>query len=72
MRYNQLESVLKVDDKSSSTIQQRLKNNLVFTQAKTSDTIKSNLLEKESVLWFGKLPPDLSLSTRARGDCLGV
>jgi ubiquinol-cytochrome c reductase cytochrome c1 subunit len=67
MRYNQLESVLKVDDKSSSTIQQRLKNNLVFTQAKTSDTIKSNLLEKESVLWFGKLPPDLSLSTRARG-----
>lgn len=66
MSYNQLGVALKADDKSSSAIQQRLKNNLVFTQAKTSDTIKSNLLEKESVLWFGRPPPDLSLSIRAR------
>jgi ubiquinol-cytochrome c reductase cytochrome c1 subunit len=66
MRYNQLGADLKIDDKPNSTTQQRLKNNLVFTQARTSDTIKSNLRKKESLLWFGKPPPDLSLSIRAR------
>lgn len=66
MRYNRLGFDLKIDDKSNSTNQPRLKDNLVFTQAKTSDTIKSNLPKKESLLWFGKLPPDLSLVIRAR------
>lgn len=66
MRYNRLGVDLKLDDKSNLTTQQRLKNNLVFTQAKTSDTIKSNLPKKESSLWFGRPPPDLSLSIRAR------
>lgn len=66
MRYNRLGADLHIDDGFSSTTQQRLKNNLVFTQAKTSDVIKSNLHKKESLLWFGKPPPDLSLSIRAR------
>lgn len=66
MRYNRLGVDLKIDDKFNSATQPRLKENLIFTQAKTSDTIKSNLHEKESLLWFGKLPPDLSLSIRAR------
>lgn len=66
MRYNRLGVDLKIDDKPNLTTQQRLKNNLVFTQAKTSDTIKSNLSKKESLLWFGMPPPDLSLSIRAR------
>jgi ubiquinol-cytochrome c reductase cytochrome c1 subunit len=66
MRYNRLGVDLKIDDKPNSSAQQRLKDNLVFTQAKTSDTIKSSLDKKESLLWFGKTPPDLSLSIRAR------
>lgn len=66
MRYNRLGTDLKIDDKSNSSTQQRLKNNLVFAQAKTSDTIKSNLNKKEGLAWFGKPPPDLSLSIRAR------
>lgn len=66
MRYNRLGDDLKIDNKSNSTTQQRLKNNLIFTQAKTSDTIKSNLHKKESLLWFGRPPPDLSLSIRTR------
>ncbi|MDD5161598.1 MAG: cytochrome c1 [Candidatus Rickettsiella isopodorum] len=66
MRYNRLGVDLNIDDPSNSAPQQRLKDNLVFTQAKTSDTIKSSLHKKESLLWFGKPPPDLSLSIRAR------
>ncbi|MGC1854273.1 MAG: cytochrome c1 [Candidatus Aquirickettsiella sp.] len=66
MRYNRLGVDLKIDDQFSSSTQQRLKDNLVFTQAKTSDTIKSNLHKKEGLAWFGKPPPDLSLSIRAR------
>lgn len=66
MSYNRLGVDLKIDDKLNSSTQQRLKDNLVFTQAKTSDTIKSNLEKKEGVVWFGKPPPDLSLSIRAR------
>lgn len=66
MRYNRLGVDLKIDDRPNSDIQQRLKNNLIFTQAKTSDTIKSNLYKKDSLLWFGKPPPDLSLSIQAR------
>ncbi|WP_342219902.1 cytochrome c1 [Rickettsiella endosymbiont of Miltochrista miniata] len=67
MSYNRLGIDLQIADKfNSSTQQQRLKDNLVFTQAKTSDTIKSNLQKKEGSIWFGKPPPDLSLSIRAR------
>ena len=66
MRYNRLGVDLKIEDKFDSSTQQRLKDNLVFTQAKTSDTIKSNLRKEESLRWFGKPPPDLSLSIRAR------
>lgn len=65
MRYNRLGVDLEIDDNPTLS-QQRLKNNLIFTQAKTGDTIKSNLHKKESLLWFGKTPPDLSLSIRAR------
>ena len=65
MRYNQLGVDLKIDDMSNS-IQPRLKENLIFTQAKTSDKIKSSLNKEDGLLWFGKLPPDLSLSIRAR------
>lgn len=66
MSYNRLGIDLQIDGKFNSSNQQRLKDNLVFTQAKTSDTIKSNLQKKEGFLWFGKPPPDLSLSIRAR------
>ncbi len=66
MRYNQLGYDLQIADRFNSATQQRLKDNLVFAQGKTSDTIKSNFPKKESLLWFGRLPPDLSLTIRAR------
>lgn len=66
MRYNRLAVDLKIIDKSNPATIQRLKENLVFNQAKISDTVKSSLQEKEASQWFGKLPPDLTLSVRAR------
>jgi ubiquinol-cytochrome c reductase cytochrome c1 subunit len=68
LRYNRLGVDLKIVDKFDSATLQRLKDNLIFTQAKTSDAIKSSLHKKESLRWFGKPPPDLSLSIRARSS----
>ncbi len=66
MRYTRLGIDLKIQNaKFNSAPQQRLKNNLSFTSHENG-TIKSSLPRKESLLWFGRLPPDLSLSTRAR------
>ncbi|MES2997960.1 MAG: cytochrome c1 [Pseudomonadota bacterium] len=68
IRYNQLAVDLKIIDKANSAADsQRLNNNLVFTQANPSNTIKPSLHKKDALLWFGKYPPDLSLSTRTRG-----
>ncbi len=66
MRYNRLAVDLKIIDKFNPATIQRLKNNLVFTQSKSTDALRSNLHKKEALLWFGKIPPDLSLSIRAR------
>lgn len=66
MRYDRFATDLQIIDKFNLATLQRLKENLIFNHAKTSDTIKSSLQEKEALQWFGKPPPDLSLSTRAR------
>ena len=66
MRYNRLAVDLKIIDEFNLATIQRLKNNLIFTQSKPSNSINSNLHKKEALLWFGKIPPDLSLSIRAR------
>lgn len=66
MRYNRLAADLKISDKINSISEQRLSSNLIFTQSKPNNFIKSNLRKKNALLWFGKYPPDLSLTTRAR------
>lgn len=43
-----------------------LKQNLMFTSDKVGDQIKI-AMPAASVDWFGRVPPDLSLETRARG-----
>ena len=58
LRYNRLGTDLKIPESE-------LKN-LMFTSEKTFDTINSSM-PKDSVGWFGKQPPDLSLMARARG-----
>jgi ubiquinol-cytochrome c reductase cytochrome c1 subunit len=66
IRYNRLAVDLKIIDKFNPATVRRLKDNLIFTQSKPSDRLRSNLPKKEALLWFGKPPPDLSLSIRAR------
>jgi ubiquinol-cytochrome c reductase cytochrome c1 subunit len=43
-----------------------LKANLMFTSDKPGDTI-SAAMPAESATWFGRQPPDLTVSSRARG-----
>jgi ubiquinol-cytochrome c reductase cytochrome c1 subunit len=67
MRYNRLAADLKIVDKTNPAANnQRLNNNLIFTQVDPSNSIKASLHKKDALLWFGKVPPDLSLSTRTR------
>jgi ubiquinol-cytochrome c reductase cytochrome c1 subunit len=67
MRYNRLADDLKITDTVNLAAGiERLNKNLIFTRANPSDSIKSSLHKKEALLWFGRIPPDLSLITRAR------
>lgn len=45
-----------------------LKANLMFTSEKVGDPIKASLASEDALKWFGRVPPDLTLSTRLRGE----
>ncbi|MBA4286630.1 MAG: cytochrome c1 [Xanthomonadaceae bacterium] len=59
LRYNRLGEDLGIPDDV-------LKKNLMFTSDKLGDPIKV-AMPAASEQWFGRVPPDLSLETRARG-----
>ena len=59
LRYNRLADDLKIPAKE-------LEHNLMFTSDKAFDGIDS-AMPLDSVAWFGKPPPDLSLMARERG-----
>ena len=59
LRYNRMGEDLKIPDEV-------LKKNLMFTSDKLGDQIKV-AMPAASEQWFGRVPPDLSLETRARG-----
>ena len=61
IRYNQIAEDLDLDEVE-------LTQNLIFTQAKQEDPVTTNMLPDDSMRWFGKTPPDLSLITRSRGE----
>ncbi|MGY3931585.1 ubiquinol--cytochrome c reductase, cytochrome c1 [Aeromonas encheleia] len=44
-----------------------MRENLVFTDAKIGDLMKSAMSEKDAARWFGAPPPDLTLVARVRG-----
>ena len=44
-----------------------LTNNLIFTQANIHDPIQISMPKVDAHEWFGRLPPDLTLSARERG-----
>lgn len=45
-----------------------LKTNLMFTSDKVGDPIKASIATDDALKWFGRVPPDLTLSTRLRGE----
>src|SRR6202167_2467872 len=59
LRYNRMAEDLKIPESV-------LTANLMFTSDKSFDTINS-AMPADSETWFGKQPPDLSLTARAKG-----
>jgi ubiquinol-cytochrome c reductase cytochrome c1 subunit len=46
--------------------EQQIKDNLLFTEGKVGDLMKTSMSAKDAKEWFGALPPDLSLVARSR------
>ncbi len=60
LRYNRLAEDLGIPE-------DLLKANLMFTSDKVGDQIHTSMIPAAEG-WFGKMPPDLTLTARARGD----
>ncbi len=58
MRYNRLREI--------GLTEEQIADNLVFTGAKVGDTMQVALAPKDAKVWFGKVPPDLTLIARSR------
>ncbi|MCW2311734.1 ubiquinol-cytochrome c reductase cytochrome c1 subunit [Rhodoferax antarcticus] len=63
MRYNRLEDI-------GFTLDQ-IKSEIVNTDAKVGDTMRSVISPKEGKTWFGVAPPDLSVIARSRAGANG-
>ena len=61
MRYKRMADDLGMSD-------QEVLDNLVFTGAKIHDTMDIAMPAEQAAKWFGTVPPDLSVISRARGD----
>ncbi|MBK1683629.1 cytochrome c1 [Rhodoferax fermentans] len=64
VRYNRLQDL-------GFTLDQ-IKSELVLTDAKVGDTMKSVISMKEGKAWFGNNPPDLSVIARSRAGANGT
>ncbi len=60
MRYNRMAEDLDLSEEMAM-------ENLVFSTAKFGDTMDISMAADQSIDWFGKVPPDLSLVGRSRG-----
>ena len=58
VRYNRMRDI--------GLSEQQIKDNLLFTDGKVGDLMKSAMDPKEAKDWFGAVPPDLSLVARSR------
>lgn len=61
MRYSRLAQDLELSE-------EQVMDNLVFTDAKFGDTITTGMSKEDGEAFFGKAPPDLSLTARSRGS----
>ena len=60
LRYSQMGRDLGITE-------EQLRANLMFSSDKPGDPIRATLSDADAGAWFGQLPPDLSLTARARG-----
>jgi ubiquinol-cytochrome c reductase cytochrome c1 subunit len=68
LRYSQLAKGLNLMTYDGNIDKPLLQNNLIFTQAIVGDSIKVSMPAVDAREWFGKVPPDLSLVSRVRGE----
>jgi len=63
MRFNRLQDI--------GLTNQQIKDNLLVTNGKVGDTMKSAIDSKQAGEWFGANPPDLSVIARSRAGAQG-
>jgi ubiquinol-cytochrome c reductase cytochrome c1 subunit len=63
MRYNRLRDL--------GLTEQQIRDNLVFTEAKVGDLMKTAIDAKDAKEWFGTPPPDLTVVARSRSSNAG-
>jgi len=68
VRYNTLAEGIGIQDKDGKVLADIIKENLIFSDDKITDTIKTAMTKEEGAKWFGVAPPDLSLVARSRGS----
>ncbi|KTD58475.1 ubiquinol-cytochrome c oxydoreductase, cytochrome c1 [Legionella sainthelensi] len=68
LRYNRMAKGLGLMRSAGQIDEGLLKNNLIFTEAKINDPIQIAMPPEDAKQWFGIVPPDLSLVTRAKGS----
>ncbi|MFN3397546.1 MAG: cytochrome c1, partial [Sulfurimicrobium sp.] len=59
MRYNRLQDIGLTND--------QIKDNLMFAADKVGETMTVAMRSKEAKVWFGAVPPDLTVIARSRG-----
>jgi ubiquinol-cytochrome c reductase cytochrome c1 subunit len=64
MRYNRLRDI--------GLTEEQIKANLLFATDKVGEQMRISMAAKDAKEWFGALPPDLSLETRARSSHAGT
>ncbi|CAN5438725.1 cytochrome c1 [soil metagenome] len=67
MRYNRMAKDIDIVNKDGQVNEQLLKENLIFSDAKLADPIRSAMPPEKAKVWFGVAPPDLTLTVRVRG-----
>ncbi|GGI83131.1 cytochrome c [Legionella impletisoli] len=67
LRYSQMAKGLGLITFDGSIAKDLLMNNLVFTKATVYDPIEIAMPREDAEQWFGRMPPDLTLSAREKG-----
>ncbi len=68
MRYKDLSEGISLIDKQGDVLTEYVKENWMYSNDDINNYIITSLQKTDGVKWFGKVPPDLSLVSRSRGN----